>query len=76
MNVWQKIYEDRLSQAERKLEILAQEYNRIGKSDELRLIRKSKVQEIKLQCKIVRHIRDEYARKIKEIEKCFTKKNT
>ena len=69
MNIWQKIYEDRLSQAEKNLEILAREYNRIGKSDRLKPIRKSKVKEIQMQCKIVRHIRDEYARKIKEMKK-------
>lgn len=69
MNIWQKIYEDRLSQIEKKLEILAKEYNQIGKSDRLKPIRKSKVKEIQVQCKIVRHIRDEYARKIREMKK-------
>lgn len=74
MNIWQKIYEDRLSQAEKKLEILAREYNQIGKSDRLKPIRKSKVKEIQMQCQVVRHIRDEYARKIKEMKK-WVKKN-
>ena len=69
MNIWQKIYEDRLSQAEKKLEILAREYNRIGKSDRLKPIRKLKVKEIQVQCKVVKHIKDEYARKLKEIKK-------
>lgn len=69
MKIWQKIYEDRLSQAQKNLEILAREYNRIGKSDRLKPIRKSKVKEIQVQCKIVRHIRDEYARKIREMKK-------
>ena len=69
MKIWQKIYEDRLSQAQKNLEILAKEYNRIGKSDRLKPIRKSKVKEIQVQCKIVRHIRDEYARKIREMKK-------
>ena len=74
MNIWQKIYEDRLSLAEKKLEILAKEYNRIGKSDRLKPIRKSKVKEIQMQCQVVIHIRDEYARKIKEMKK-WVKKN-
>ena len=69
MNIWQKIYEDRLSQAEKKLEILAREYNQIGKSDRLKPIRKLKVKEIQVQCKVVKHIKDEYARKLKEIKK-------
>lgn len=69
MKIWQKIYEDRLSQAQKKLVILAREYNRIGKSDRLKPIRKQKVKEIQVQCKIVRHIRDEYARKIREMKK-------
>lgn len=69
MNIWQKIYEDRLSQAEKKLEILAREYNRIGKSDRLKPIRKLKVKEIQVQCKVVKHIKDEYARKLKEMKK-------
>ena len=69
MNIWQKIYEDRLSQAEKKLEILAREYNQIGKSDRLKPIRKLKVKEIQVQCQVVRYIKDEYARKLKEIKK-------
>ena len=69
MKIWQKTYEDRLSQAQKNLVILAREYNRIGKSDRLKPIRKSKVKEIQVQCKIVRHIRDEYARKIREMKK-------
>jgi len=69
MNIWQKIYEDRLSQAEKKLEILAREYNQIGKSDRLKPIRKLKVKEIQAQCQVVKYIKDEYARKIREMKK-------
>ena len=74
MNVWKEIYDDRLKKEENLLHLLSQEYDRIGKSDRLKPIRKSKVKEIQVQCKIVRHIRDEYARKIKEMKK-WVKKN-
>ena len=69
MNIWQKIYEDRLSQAEKKLEILAKEYNRIGKSDRLKPIRKIKVKEIKMQCKKIKNIKKEYSNRVRKEKK-------
>lgn len=69
MNIWQKIYEDRLSQAEKKLEILAKEYNRIGKGEDLKPIRKIKVKEIKIQCQKIRNIKKEYSNRVRKEKK-------
>lgn len=69
MNIWQKIYEDRLSQAEKKLEILAREYNRIGKSEKLKPMRKIKVKEIKMQCQKIRNIKKEYSNRVRKEKK-------
>ncbi len=60
MNVWKKIYIERLVKEERLLDILAQEYDRIGKSDKHREARKRKVKEIKEQCQVIRKMRKEY----------------
>ena len=66
MNVWKKIYIERLVKEERLLDILAEEYDRIGKSDKHREARKRKVKEIKEQCEVIRNIRKEYLTKIKK----------
>lgn len=60
MNVWKKMYIERLVKEERLLDILAQEYDRIGKSDKHREARKRKVKEIKEQCQVIRNMRKEY----------------
>lgn len=60
MNVWKKIYVERLIKEERLLNILAEEYDRIGKSDRLKPMRKRKVKEIKEQCAKIRKMRKEY----------------
>lgn len=60
MNVWKKIYIERLVKEERLLDILAQEYDRIGKSDKHKEARKRKVKEIKEQCEVIRKMRREY----------------
>lgn len=69
MNVWKEIYDDRLKKEENLLHLLSQEYDRIGKGEDLKLIRKIKVKEIKMQCQKIRNIRKEYLNKIKKEKK-------
>ena len=66
MNVWKKIYIERLVKEERLLDILAQENDRKGKSDKHREARKRKVKEIKAQCEIVRTLNREYKERLKK----------
>lgn len=60
MNVWKQVYADRILKEERLLYILANEYDRIGKSDKLKPMRKYKVKEIKEQCQKIRELRRDY----------------
>lgn len=60
MNVWKKIYVERLVKEERLLDILAQEYDMIGKGAKHKEARKRKVKEIKEQCQVIRKMRKEY----------------
>ena len=69
MNVWKEIYDDRLKKEENLLHLLSQEYDRIGKGEDLKPIRKAKVKEIKMQCQKIRNIRKEYLGKIKKEKK-------
>ena len=69
MNVWKEIYDDRLKKEENLLHLLSQEYDRIGKSEELKPMRKIKVKEIKMQCKKIRNIKKEYSNRVRKEKK-------
>ena len=69
MNVWKEIYDDRLKKEENLLHLLSQEYDRIGKSEELKPIRKIKVKEIKMQCQKIRSIKKEYSNRVRKGKK-------
>ena len=69
MNVWKEIYNDRLKKEENLLHLLSQEYDRIGKSEDLKSIRKIKVKEIKMQCKKIRNIKKEYSNRVRKGKK-------
>ena len=69
MNVWKEIYDDRLKKEENLLHLLSQEYDRIGKSEELKPMRKIKVKEIKMQCQKIRNIRKEYSKRVRKEKK-------
>ena len=69
MNVWKEIYDDRLKKEENLLHLLSQEYDRIGKSEDLKSIRKIKVKEIKMQCQKIRNIKKEYSNRVRKEKK-------
>ena len=69
MNVWKEIYNDRLKKEENLLHLLSQEYDRIGKSEDLKSIRKIKVKEIKMQCQKIRNIKKEYSNRVRKEKK-------
>ena len=69
MNVWKEIYDDRLKKEENLLHLLSQEYDRIGKSEDLKPIRKIKVKEIKMQCQKIRNIKKEYSNRVRKGKK-------
>lgn len=69
MNVWKEIYDDRLKKEENLLHLLSQEYDRIGKSEKLKSMRKIKVKEIKMQCQKIRNIKKEYSNRVRKEKK-------
>ena len=69
MNVWKEIYDDRLKKEENLLHLLSQEYDKIGKGEELKPIRKIKVREIKMQCQKIRNIKKEYSNRVRKEKK-------
>lgn len=71
MNVWEKICIDRLAKEERLLDCLAEEYNRIGKSERSKPMRKYKLKEIKAQCQKIREIKREYNKKLDSVEEIY-----
>lgn len=69
MNVWKEIYDDRLKKEENLLHLLSQEYDRIGKGEDLKPMRKIKVREIKMQCQKIRIIKKEYSNRVRKEKK-------
>ncbi len=69
MNVWKEIYDDRLKKEENLLHLLSQEYDRIGKNEDLKSMRKIKVKEIKMQCQKIRNIKKEYSNRVRKEKK-------
>lgn len=69
MNVWKEIYDDRLKKEENLLHLLSQEYDRIGKGEDLKPMRKIKVKEIIMQCQKIRNIKKEYSNRVRKGKK-------
>lgn len=71
MNVWEQICIDRLAKEEKLLDHLSEEYNRIGKGEKSKAMRKYKVKEIKAQCQKIRELKKEYNRKLDKVERIY-----